>query len=337
VLPPIVTSQTANQTWLGGKAVSLALPANTFADPQGQKLTYRATLANGQALPSWLSFNAVTDTFSGTAPTTAQTISVAVKATDTSGLSATDTFSATIVGAPVVADATANQTWTEGKAVSLALPANTFTDPQGEKLTYAATQSNGQVLPSWLTFNATTETFSGTAPSTAQSLGITVTATDSSGLTASETFTANVQPAPQVTTPPLRQPAWPGISVTAQTPSQVWTEGQSVNLALPSNTFTDLLGLKMSLAAYEVSGPNVTSWLYFNPATDDLFGKVPATATGTVQIAVVATDSWFMQAVDMFSVTLAATSGHPPSAVQVPAYGSVAFNPSTASVLAFHT
>jgi hypothetical protein len=261
-----------------------------------------------------------------------------VKATDTSGLSVTDTFSAMIVGTPVVADATANQTWTEGNTISLTLPANTFTDPQGEKLTYAATQSGGQALPSWLTFNAATETFGGTAPSTAQSLGIKVTATDSSGLMASESFIANVQPAPQVITPPLRQPAWPGISVTAQTPNQAWNDGQPVNLALPSNTFTDSLSLRMSFAAYEVSGPNVTSWLYFDPATDDLFGKVPATASGTVQIAVVATDSWFMQAVDLFNVTLAPASGHAPSAVQVPTYGSVAaFNPSTPGVLAFHS
>jgi hypothetical protein len=335
-LPPVVASRTASQSWLGGKAVSLALPANTFADPQGQKLTYTATQSNGRVLPSWLTFNAVTDTFSGTAPTTAQTLTLMMKATDSSGLSATETFSATIMGTPVVADATANQTWTEGKAVSLTLPTNTFTDPQGEKLTYAATQSNGHALPSWLTFNAATETFTGTAPSTAQSLGIKVTATDSSGLAASETFTANIQPSPLAVT--LRQPAWPGISVTAQTPGQVWTVGQPVNLALPSNTFTDALGLRMSFATYEVSGPNVTSWLYFNPATDDLFGKVPATASGTVQIAVVATDSWFMQAVDLFSVTLAPASGHVPSAVQVPSYGSVAgFNPPTTGVLAFHS
>ena len=117
-------------------------------------------------------------------------------ATDTSHLSATDTFSATVLGAPLVTAQTPNQTWTEGKAVSLALPANTFTDPQGEKLTYTATLANGQALPAWLSFNATTETFSGTAPTTAQSLSIKVTATDSSGLAASESFTASVQPAP---------------------------------------------------------------------------------------------------------------------------------------------
>ena len=59
---------------------------------------------------------------------------------------------------------------------------------------------------------------------------------------------------------------------------------------LPSNTFTDALGLKMTFVAYEMTGPNVTSWLRFNPTAQEFFGTVPAIASGTVQLAVVATD-----------------------------------------------
>ena len=317
--PPVLTAQTAAQTWLGGEAVSLALPVGTFTDPQGQNLTYRAVLANGQVLPGWLSFNAATDTFSGTAPTTAQTLSIVVTATDVSGLSATDAFSATVLGTPTLSAPTSNQVWTEGTAISLVLPANTFADPQREALTYAATQSNGQALPSWLTFNAATETFTGTAPSTAQNLGITVTATDSSGLSSSENFTASVRPAAPV--------VLPGISVTAQTPNQTWIDGQAVNLALPPNTFTDALGLKMMFEAYENAGPNVTSWLRFNAATDDFYGTVPLGTSGTVQLAVVALDGRFMQAVDLFTVTFAAAP-HAASPFQVPSpWANSTFNP----------
>jgi hypothetical protein len=188
----VLKVQTPNQTWIGGKPVSLALPAGTFTDPQGQALTYSAQLSNGQALPTWLTFNAATDSFSGTAPTTAETLNIVVTATDTGKSATSDTFSATVLGAPSVTAQTPNQTWTEGKAVSLALPASTFTDPQGETLSYTASLSNGQALPSWLSFSTKTETFAGTAPSTAQNLSITVTATDSSGLTASEGFTAAI-------------------------------------------------------------------------------------------------------------------------------------------------
>ncbi|HEY0225699.1 MAG TPA: putative Ig domain-containing protein, partial [Mycobacterium sp.] len=178
---------------------------------------------------------------------------------------------------------------------------NTFTDPQGQPLTYAATLSSGAALPPWLTFNAATATFSGTAPATAQSLTVKVTATDSIGLTVSESVTADVRAAAV---------AQPGIIVSAQTPNPIWTGGTTLDVVLPSNTFTDALGLKMTFAAYQVSGPSVTSWLRFNAATDTLSGLVPTTASGTIGIAVVATDALHLTAVDMFGVTFASGSVH---------------------------
>ena len=300
---PVLTTQTPNQSWKEGSAISLPLPANTFTDPTGEKLTYKVAQQNGQPLPSWLAFNPATASFSGTAPSIAETVDIKVTATDTSGLSVSDVFLATILGPPAVTDQTPNQTWTEGKTFSLALPANTFTDPQGEALTYTATQQNGQALPGWLVFNPATDTFSGTAPSTAQTVDVKVTATDTSGLATPEVFDATVQAA--AATPK------PGIAATSPTASQVWTDGEAVALALPANTFTDALGLKMTFAAYEIGGPNVTSWLYFNPATDELFGAVPMSMRGTVELAVIATDSQHMIAEDLFSVTFAPNpSGH---------------------------
>jgi hypothetical protein len=76
------------------------VPVATFTDADtahGDVLTYSATLDNGQALPSWLTFNAATRTFSGT-PTNGDTgaISVKVTATDAAGLTASDTYVLTI-------------------------------------------------------------------------------------------------------------------------------------------------------------------------------------------------------------------------------------------------
>ena len=62
----MLTAQTAAQTWKLGQAVNFTLASNTFTDPQGETLTYSATLSNGAALPSWLSFNTATGTFTGT-------------------------------------------------------------------------------------------------------------------------------------------------------------------------------------------------------------------------------------------------------------------------------
>jgi Ca2+-binding RTX toxin-like protein len=97
---------------------------------------------------------------------------------------------------PSVTDQTAGQIWTAGQAVNLALAADTFTDPQGETLSYAASQSNGAALPAWLSFNGATDTFTGTAPSSTGSLTLQVTATDTSGLSASESFAITVRPPP---------------------------------------------------------------------------------------------------------------------------------------------
>ncbi|MEZ2227324.1 MAG: S8 family serine peptidase [Microcoleus sp.] len=65
-------------------------------------------------------------------------------------------------------------------------PWNTFTDPDpGDTLTYSATLNNGQPLPSWLRFNPTTRTFNGTTPGL-QNLAIKLTATDTTGVSASD-------------------------------------------------------------------------------------------------------------------------------------------------------
>ncbi|MEZ2318961.1 MAG: S8 family serine peptidase [Microcoleus sp.] len=65
-------------------------------------------------------------------------------------------------------------------------PWNTFTDPDpGDTLTYSATLNNGQPLPSWLRFNPTTRSFNGTTPGL-QNLAIKLTATDTTGVSASD-------------------------------------------------------------------------------------------------------------------------------------------------------
>jgi hypothetical protein len=291
---PTLASQTATQTWKTGQAVSFTLPANTFSDPQGETLSYSATLANGQALPSWLKFNAATDSFTGTAPASAGSLALSVTATDQSGLSVKDSFTANVVAPPVLTTQTANQTLTGGQAFTLALAANTFTDPNGQTLTLSATQANGQALPSWLKYNPQTDTFSGVAPTTASSTTITVTATDQSGLSVSESFLATV-------TAPV---AAHTLTVANQTPTQTWLDGQVLNVTLPANTFADSTGQALTYSAYQIAGNSVTSWLHFNAQTDTFTGTVPTTASGTVGLEVIARDSSGLTATDVFNVNL---------------------------------
>ncbi len=105
--------------------------------------------------------------------------------------------------APVVANALADQAANEDSSFSFAIPAGTFSDPDaGDVLTYAATQADGSALPAWLTFDAQTQTFSGTPlQADVGAVAVKVTATDTGGLNAEDTFTltvANVNDVPVV-------------------------------------------------------------------------------------------------------------------------------------------
>ena len=99
-------------------------------------------------------------------------------------------FSSTTGGSntpPVLAIQTSDQNATVGSPFSLMLPAGTFTD--ADALTYSAIGANGAALPAWLTFNASTRSFSGTPISgDVGTFSVKASATDPGGLSASETF-----------------------------------------------------------------------------------------------------------------------------------------------------
>ncbi|WP_081602983.1 DUF4347 domain-containing protein [Fortiea contorta] len=95
---PIVANTISNQAVEAGIAFKFQVPANIFADAdQGDILTYSATLANDGALPSWLSFNATTRTFSGTSNyADIGSLNIKVTATDTAGAANKTNFSINI-------------------------------------------------------------------------------------------------------------------------------------------------------------------------------------------------------------------------------------------------
>jgi uncharacterized delta-60 repeat protein len=87
----------------------------------------------------------------------------------------------------------------EQQLSSIVIPANLFTDPDGDPLTLTATQADGSPLPSWLTFDPATRTFSGTAPERSPNVQIRLVATDPGGLCVEDEFeiVSNVAPRAQ--------------------------------------------------------------------------------------------------------------------------------------------
>jgi len=205
----------------------------TFNDPDfvhGDILTYSATLADGSPLPDWLSFDATTQTFSGTPGNSdVGSLSVAVTATDTGGLSASTTFMLDVANAndaPVASVALADQVTVEDSNFSFTVPVEAFDDADlvhGDVLTYSATLADGSALPDWLSFDATTRTFSGTPLNgDVGSIDLLVTATDVDGLSATSGFivdVANVNDAP---------------AAVGTIPDQAATVGQAFHFLLPA-------------------------------------------------------------------------------------------------------
>ncbi|WP_460106694.1 calcium-binding protein [Pseudomonas sp. S3_E04] len=190
---PTVSTAIVDQKVAEDSAFVLTLAANAFVDADtGDALQLSATLADGKPLPTWLSFDAKTRTFSGTPGNDAVgNVAIRVTATDKAGLSVSDSFEVQVSNtndAPVLVKAIADQSVVEGAPLTFALPATTFTDiDAGDRLSYQATLANGSALPAWLVFDAATRTFSGT-PSQAGTVSVKVSAVDLSAAVASDLF-----------------------------------------------------------------------------------------------------------------------------------------------------
>jgi hypothetical protein len=94
--PPVLIDPMPNVTINTADEQSFALPDTQFKDPDGSAFTTTVTLADGSALPIWLSYNPSTRTFKKAQGFTTGQIDVLVTATDPGGLTATDTFTVTV-------------------------------------------------------------------------------------------------------------------------------------------------------------------------------------------------------------------------------------------------
>ncbi|HZP51240.1 putative Ig domain-containing protein, partial [Actinocrinis sp.] len=175
----VTVTNPGSQSTKVGTAVSLQISATDSAS--GQTLTYSAS-----GLPAGLSISS-SGLISGT-PTTANTYSVTVTATDGTGASGSASFTWTVTsttGNTVTVTNPGSQTSTVGTAVSLQISATD--SASGQTLTYSATG-----LPAGLSISSS-GLISGT-PTTAATSSVTVTAKDGTGASGSASFSWTVNP-----------------------------------------------------------------------------------------------------------------------------------------------
>ena len=105
---PVVANAIPDQSHSGSGSWSYQVPSNTFSDVDLEDThSWSAILGDGSALPSWLSFNTTTRTFTGNPPNGVTSVSLKVSVDDGNGGTEDDTFVLTISSAnddPVASD-----------------------------------------------------------------------------------------------------------------------------------------------------------------------------------------------------------------------------------------
>ena len=192
---PVVANPLADQEATTGASFTYVIPAAAFTDADGTTLAYTATLSDGGLLPSWLTFDPAKRTFTGTpGPGDGGTVRVTVMASDGTA-TVSDEFVLMVTQgntAPVVAIPLADQEVMIDVSFTYLIPEDAFTDADGDPLTYTAATRDGGLLPSWLTFDPATQTFTGTpASSDSGPVFVTVTASDETA-TVSDEFALRV-------------------------------------------------------------------------------------------------------------------------------------------------
>ncbi|MET1111292.1 MAG: putative Ig domain-containing protein, partial [Allosphingosinicella sp.] len=294
---PALLIPLADRVHAEDQAIDFALPAGSFGDLDGDALTLTATLEDGSALPSWLSFDSAAGRFTGTPPANYNgLLSIAVSASD-GALSVGDVFTLQIAGvndAPIVAAPLADRIVPEDSLIDLAIPEGAFTDVDGDALTLSARLADGSALPSWLAFDGAR--FTGTPPADFNGfLDIEVVASDGA-LSVSDRFRLTVTP--ENDPPVLLEPIADAVSV----------EDQPVDILLPAGLFGDVDGDALTLTATLAGGEPLPEWLSFDGAR--FTGTPPANFNGAIDIVVTASDG-VLSVGDTFRLTIDPANDRP--------------------------
>ncbi|GAA4798967.1 putative Ig domain-containing protein [Lysobacter hankyongensis] len=280
-----------------------------FSDVDGDRLQVAAELADGTALPAWLSFQYLHDQatpqilFDGNVPTSevdGRVYNVRLTATDVDGAAVTTILAVRVFANRAPAATAGMQTLSLRQLdnFSQTFPITAFfNDPEQDALDLTLQTPVGSPLPGWLkmTVNhaAGTVTFSriaGTMPPVG-TFAFSVRAADAAGLSGTKNFSVTVaaDSAPVRTGVPL--------------PDQALPRGQTFSFTLPAGLFTDPDGdpvsLRPSLIEQGIEGDPVgfyvnylplPAWMNYDAATRTFSGVAPANQTVPIMLRIVAED-----------------------------------------------
>ena len=275
---PRLNRPVAAQLASAGLPYSLAIPANTFTDPDDDLLIYQIQSV-GSALPHWLSFNPQTLVLAGVPRITdLGDLTLDLTATDPQGGQGQQNFNLSVIQFPVVAATIPDQLAGIGFPYQLMIAGNTFQYPNLTALAYFAQQSDGARLPAWLQFNATALVLQGTPNMTdAGLLTLAVIAANNRGGQALVNFTLRVEAFPRVNQPILAQLV--GVNL-------------PFILNVPTNTFLDDEDDSLVYQASQTNGAALPNWLSFNPFAFSFSGVPQVTDLAELTLSLKAIDPY---------------------------------------------
>ena len=189
--------------------------------------------------------------------------------------------------APRLVNAPSIQTAIAGRSFSYTLPDDTFSDPDGDALTYMLTMANGTAIPPWLVFNSATRTLSGT-PSQSEigSLNLKVTAKDPANASAMADLTISIMNSSLTASVIASNKTYDGTTTATITACNLdgVSLGDAVNCSVASANFSDAnAGTNKTVTATGITlgGADAGKYTLMNTTattTADIL-KAPATVT----------------------------------------------------------
>lgn len=288
---PEVGTVLADQTGRAGTQLNWQLPGTAFVEADaGDALAYSATLSDGSSLPTWLTFDASTGTFSGT-PVSAGNYTLRVNASDLAGAQASQTFTLSVESggddqAPITAPDAAIVI-EDRKLLAWGNVLANDTDPEGERLRVAEPGIlRGEYGVLTLLSNGTYAYVLDDLSSKVQGLG--------EGETVTETFNYLSSDGIQRSTGELTV----AVQGTNDRPDLVrnltnvqLAKGNAFSWQVPADSFRDSdRNDTLSYTATLSNGKALPTWLNFDAATQTFSGTAPASAKGSIDVRITASD-----------------------------------------------
>jgi hypothetical protein len=221
-------------------------------------LTYSATLNNGSPLPYWIKFNSISAAFTGTVPAnTTGNFEIRVRATDSLDAYNDIHFNFKSIFGPTVSYQLPTQVVQLGTRLNYPLPSDFIIDKDGEQFEMVVSSQSGP-FPSWLTYNSTSHTFTGT-PVSSSDVGNTNVVIKATAVETGVSIEANFQIQAVLPGTPILQNLIPDYQVAT---------GDTLVIPIPRNTFTSPFGEELE---YTITG--YPSWMKLNKETLTLSGE----------------------------------------------------------------